>query len=332
MALLEFPISYAAILADVAEEYGANRNQLLHAVKIKASDLADANQHISAEQLQCLIVEAKHLTNESALCLYFGQHLTLTAHGVLGYALMSCHTIQQAIDILMKYHRLLFNDITLSAHQDSKHIEIAYQHRSQVLLSHDEDCELFFSGVISSIKHLLHRDDFECEIYLDYPAPPHAAQYQALMGNAIYFDSDTCKVSIDKQWLNEKPVYANPVMLQMYERQCDQLLAQMEASTGLEEKVRSYLIASQQFASLQQTAEHFHMSTRTFRRRLEEENTSFQDILDSVRQQLAETYLRDPSLSVQHTAELLGFHDVSNFRRAFIRWTGISPAEFKKHL
>ncbi len=95
--------------------------------------------------------------------------------------------------------------------------------------------------------------------------------------------------------------------------------------------MRELLVAAQhQFPSLEQAASHFHMSPRTFRRRLSDEDVSFQKILDEVRQELAETYLRNPAISVNHTADLLGFHDVSNFRRAFIRWSGISPSEFKK--
>jgi len=325
-----FPISYAAILTDIAVEHGADRAQLLASAGLAAADLTCAEAQINNQQLNTLVQEAKRQTGQPALCLYFGEHLTLTSHGVLGYALMSCRNIQQALDLLIKYHRLLLNDISLSVTQDKDLVVLEYDHRRPSLIGHSEDCELFFAGVISSIKHLLHRPDFTCEVYLDYPAPDYLARYHELLGPTIYFDSGHCQVSFSAHWLELQPVFANPVMLTLYEQQCEQLLQRMEQGAGLEEKVRQHLVSSRNFASLQQTAEHFHMSQRTFRRRLDEEGTAFQDILDKVRQQLAETYLSDSSLSIQHTAELLGFHDVSNFRRAFIRWTGLSPAQYKR--
>jgi len=325
-----FPISYAAILADIAVEHGADRARLLASAGLTAVDLTCADVQLNAQQFNTLVNEAKQQTGQPALCLYFGEHLTLTSHGVLGYALMSCRNTQQALDLLIKYHRLLLNDISLSVTQDKEQVVLEYNHREPSLIGHSEDCELFFAGLISSVKHLLHRPDFTCEVYFDYPAPSYVARYHELLGPAIYFSSGHCRVSFSAHWLEQQPVFANPVMLTLYEQQCEELLQRMEQGAGLEEKVRQYLVSSRNFASLKQTAEHFHMSQRTFRRRLEEENTAFQDILDKVRQQLAETYLSDSSLSIQHTAELLGFHDVSNFRRAFIRWTGLSPSQFKR--
>jgi AraC-like DNA-binding protein len=325
-----FPISYAAILTDIAVEHGAERGKLLAAAGIAVEDLSCADAHFSSQQLKTLVQEAKQQTAEPALCLYFGEQLTLTSHGVLGYALMSCRNIQQAVDLLIKYHRLLLNDISLSVRRDNDHIIIEYQPRESALIGQSDDCELFFACVISSVKHMLHRQDFSCEIRLDYPAPAHAERYEALLGPYIHFSQSHCQVSFAADWLELQPVFANPVMLTLYEQQCEQLLQRMEQGAGLEEKVRQYLIASQNFSSLQQTAEHFHMSPRTFRRRLTQESTAFQDILDKVRRQLAETYLSDRSITIEHTAELLGFHDVSNFRRAFIRWTGMSPAAFKR--
>ncbi len=325
-----FPISYAAILTEVAIEHGVDKTELWSQASLDVAIMTDAEAHLTPSQLQELLSKAFELSKQPALCLYFGEHLSLTAHGVLGYALMSCRNIEQAIELLIKYQRLLMDVDSLEVNQYQDTITIEYRRHSSALMGHREDCEIFFAGMVSAVKHLLHREDFNCTVELDYPAPDYALHYRDMLGSDIRFDSERCCVSFSAHWLQEQPVYANPVMLQLYENQCQQLLTQMEASQGLAAKTRKYLIARPQFPSLQQTADHFHLSARTFRRRLEEEQTSFQDILDEVRQQLAKTYLQDSEFSVQHTAELLGFHDVSNFRRAFIRWTGVSPAAFKK--
>jgi AraC-like DNA-binding protein len=72
------------------------------------------------------------------------------------------------------------------------------------------------------------------------------------------------------------------------------------------------------------------VSPRTLRRRLEEEGTTYQRIVHELRRQIAVTYLRDSMMSVAEIAEMLGYTDISNFRRAFLGWTGQSPAGYRR--
>ena len=76
-------------------------------------------------------------------------------------------------------------------------------------------------------------------------------------------------------------------------------------------------------------AEHLHMSTRNLRRKLEQEGTSFQKVLDDVRCELAKNYLSQTQLRLEDIAPLLGFSETSNLRRAFKKWTGQTPSEYR---
>ena len=80
----------------------------------------------------------------------------------------------------------------------------------------------------------------------------------------------------------------------------------------------------------QQIAEALHVSNRTLQRKLREEGTSFMDLLQDTRLQLARKYLKHPGRSVVETASLLGFSEPSTFSRAFKRWTGSAPNEYKE--
>ncbi|MGH1371285.1 MAG: AraC family transcriptional regulator [Cellvibrionaceae bacterium] len=327
----DLPISYAAILVDVAKSFGASREALLAAVDLSDKDLATPEARCNENQLRTLIEIAIEKTGNQALALHFGEQLTLTSHGVFGYAVMSCRNVRQVIEILTKYYRLLLNNASLNLVEENNKVSIEYRPRRDQLLDRRQDSELFFAGVLSSIKHLLHLDHVDAEIEFDFSAPSYEADYHRILDCPVRFNNNVSKITFPNTLMEEKPEYANPVMLKLYEQQCDELLSRMKNSEGLRVKVRELLVAAQhQFPSLEQAADHFHMSPRTFRRRLSDEEVSFQRILDEVRQELAETYLRNPAISVNHTADLLGFHDVSNFRRAFIRWSGISPSEFKK--
>ena len=93
---------------------------------------------------------------------------------------------------------------------------------------------------------------------------------------------------------------------------------------------RQLLSGSGEFPKLEVVARCLCLGARTLRRRLQELGTSYQQILNNVRRELAVEYLRTSSLTVQEIADLLGYSEVTNFRRAFMRWVEVSPYQYRK--
>ena len=93
---------------------------------------------------------------------------------------------------------------------------------------------------------------------------------------------------------------------------------------------RQLLIGWGEFPKLDAVARCLCLGPRTMRRQLQELGTSYQQILDDVRRELAVEYLRTSSLTVQEIADLLGYSEVTNFRRAFMRWVEVSPYQYRK--
>ena len=104
----------------------------------------------------------------------------------------------------------------------------------------------------------------------------------------------------------------------------------MRERTGIAGQVRrAMLSAPGKFPTQAQMASQLHLSARTLRRRLESEHTSYREIVDEVRFEIARRYLQTPELRVAQISALLGYDEVANFRRAFKRWSGISPNAFR---
>ena len=85
-----------------------------------------------------------------------------------------------------------------------------------------------------------------------------------------------------------------------------------------------------EFPDMEAVAAALKMTSRTLRRRLEAEGTSFLAIVDDVRCSLATEYLKTTKMSTEDVAMLVGFSDTANFRRALKRWTGKGPAELRQ--
>ena len=95
-------------------------------------------------------------------------------------------------------------------------------------------------------------------------------------------------------------------------------------------RVRRLLLEKQTgFPSLQVTARHFHITPRTLHRRLQDEGTSFRDLLEEVRQTLAIEHLRAGRFTIEEIGYTLGYSDTANFRRAFKRWESATPAGYR---
>jgi AraC-like DNA-binding protein len=117
----------------------------------------------------------------------------------------------------------------------------------------------------------------------------------------------------------------------MCEQQCEALLASLDVHDGLLTRVRRLLLARPgDFPDLLSAAQALHTSGRSLRRHLSELGTSYQQVLDEVRKRLALQYLTTTHLPLYEIAFLLGFSDPSNFRRAFKKWTGKSPGEYRR--
>lgn len=164
-----------------------------------------------------------------------------------------------------------------------------------------------------------------------YPAPAHADIYPKYLGCPCYFDQPQCELVYDSAILDRKPQLAHKLTAALLQETCDRLIGQAKTSSGVSGEVYQVLMSTPGvFPGMEAVAESMHLTTRTLRRRLDEEGTSFVAIVDDVKRSLALEYLKTTKMSTDDVAMLLGFSDAANFRRALKRWTGKGPGELRR--
>ena len=133
-----------------------------------------------------------------------------------------------------------------------------------------------------------------------------------------------------KSILSAKPRLAHGLTSKILRDTCDRILGEVKTSTGVAGEVY-HIIASTpgHSPSMEEVARQIATTVRTLNRKLHAEGTSFTQILDDVRCNLASEYLRSTKLSIEDISELVGFSEATNFRHAFRRWTGSTPARFR---
>jgi AraC-like DNA-binding protein len=169
------------------------------------------------------------------------------------------------------------------------------------------------------------------EIHLMHERPSHAAEEERAFRAPIRHGMPHNGLLLRRERLAVPMRRASPTVAHAFEHHARQLVAELEGRVGVAGRVREEVAAQLAVGSLSMalTAQRMAMSVATLRRRLEEEGATFSGIVDDLRKQLAERYLKDSQPTVSEIAFLLGFSDVAAFGRAFKRWRGVSPTEFR---
>jgi AraC-like DNA-binding protein len=190
-------------------------------------------------------------------------------------------------------------------------------------------------AVVLTIKNLLdHISLGSCQISrvsFSHADPNYAGLAQDLFKCEVLYGQSWDGLVLPLEVIDLPLDAADPVSFDEAARICQRELEMRDARTSLSTSVRRIMLDKQSgFPSLAVTARLFHMTPRTLHRRLKEEGTSYQTILDEERRRLALQYLQHGKFTVQEIAFNLGYTDPANFRRAFKRWENLSPSEYVK--
>ena len=171
------------------------------------------------------------------------------------------------------------------------------------------------------------------ELHVTYGPPTDATTSPAAFGCNVLFGQSENRLLFDAAWLDATPQLGNKITFSSLGQLCDELIEELQLHVGFAGKVREILLVNlAQPTSFNAVAKCLKMSTRTLRRRLLEENTSYRDLIDELRMNVAIKYLRDTEFKIEDIADFLGFSGAANFRHAFHRWTERTPQEFRRML
>ena len=328
------PSQYLLVLVALALERGCAPAELFQNTGLSLDTLSSPGSRIDEVQADQIIANALEATGDPSLGLIVGQQLNMGAHAVVGQTFLACANLLEVMDTLVRYGPLLtgqqaqidlYKDLdagrlglTLSLTSPSPSTRFSY--------------EAVFSAAQKTLSDLLQTPAVDVEVSLPYDAPQDKTAFREIFGDNVRFDADRATLSIPEALTKEPLPTSNPTLRALYDAECARLLADLSDNASCTERTLAALDKLEgQYPGLDQMASMLHLSTRTYRRRLQDESTSFQALLDSTRCKHATQMLRHSGLSIDHVAQRLGFSDVSNFRRAFIQWTGASPSQWRKN-
>lgn len=334
MSHWDFPRSSASvhILLQLAAEHDLAAADCLAGTRITSAQLADPQAMVSArDELQVARRLQAHVGVDSGIGLRAGLRYHLSAYGIWGFALLSSPTLRSAVDLGLRYLDLTFIFCRLQVS------EIGDDFR---LVLDDQDIPANMrrfmaerdAAAIMTIQHELFSDVVPFRLAsLAFPAGGDVARYVEVFGVTPVFDShETCAV-MPRALLDMALPQANPVTASFCEQQCRLLLAQRRERSGVSGQVRDLLLRQPgRMPAMSAAATTLCLSLRSLHRHLQAEGTSFRQLVDEVREALAEELLGSGRLGVGEVAERLGYAEPASFLQAFKRWKGITPGRWQQ--
>jgi AraC-like DNA-binding protein len=290
-------------------------------------------RHLSLADFRQLILDAIRLTGESAFGLLMGQRLLVNSHGMLGYVASQSVTPREALELIAQYFPLRTSLLLIRLELTHNTARLCFQENALL----GDIATPVIEAIVLTIKNLFEYVTMGvCRpnlIAFTFEAPAYSDLAKELFECEVQYQASWNGFELSLAKLDNQVRTSNPKGLTQAIQRCQEELTRLVRKQGIASRVRILMLEKQRgLPSLQITARQLNLTPRTLHRRLIEEGTSYRDILESVRQQLAISHLRDNQLSLQELAFMLGYGDLANFRRAFKRWTGAPPSIYRRQL
>lgn len=321
---------YARLICAELRRRGFSQEAIVAGTRLDWSALHGDNRFLSFEQFRRLVAHALALSGCPWLGIEVGLHAQLSLHGALGQAIAASDNVMQALGLARRYMPLRQRIYALQVQTEPAPV-LVVEERTAV----PELREFLLGYLTATMMRLLEavtgqplRDLVTIE--WPFPTPPWAGEYQRL---ALHnrFGHDHLRASLPADLLLRQSLSADPDALRVAERECERQWQLQEQGGTVTQRLQSRLArCTGNYPTLIEMAARENVSARTLIRHLREEGATYQQLLDTVREELACWLLLQTETSVEEIAGRLGYEDTSNFSRTFRRWVGMTPSEFRQ--
>lgn len=251
--------------------------------------------------------------------------------GVLGYLVQASDNLGQALYAYQRFESLFYGIRMAEVSMRGDQVEIGWPLYGGLSLGLLVD-ETAISALISFLRKIVPNAPSPAEVTFSSPPPDNPAVYEAFFGCPVTFSAPYVAVRFPLDYLSIPLPTANPALRKILDRQSAALSSALPGNDPFAFEVQQVFLRLLPDArvSLKEVASEMALSVRTLQRRLTASGQTFQGLLDRTRQELAQSYLRDPSLSLFEITMLLGFAEQSSFNRAFRQWVGMSPGAWRE--
>lgn len=324
-------INAITLLTRYFSTQGVDAARLLAGSGIHIRDLEDPNVLVTPAQELAVMHNLVKLVPDPGLGLVIGKQYHAGVYIKLGAAAITSNTFLDAVRILFQYTELMMTYF---------HFDLAVRDNLTFLTMRElvdlKDIRLFmfereFAAIHRMVSDLIGVPFVPVEIRFSYPRPQHVSRYQEIFQCPLVFNAVKNVAVFDKSYLFRPLPMADPLARKIYEGECRELSLRMQRQGTIAKRLEQEILFQKGgLPNFDQLARHMNISPWTLKRRLTAEGTTYKDIASVIRKNKAVHLLQNTTLPIEQIAADIGYHDLSNFYRAFKRWTGQNPGAYRE--
>lgn len=345
LGLFLVPGVYLRVLSETVRQLGHNDRLLYEGLDFTAEDLKANDSRVFVTDAGLMAQRALQLAGRDGLSSMLAKELRVTIHGTLGFAALTSPTFGGALDSVRRYLQLRAPFLSMKQSLASEQVLVQLCTEFEAPGLYEFLAETVSATLILLTEQLLDRADAEARgfaledgklpgvsVRLTTPEPAYYQRFASQLPVRFDYDQPEEMLIFPRELLDVRMRLADADASRMAREQCEfELQKALKDQGDIVLAIRNMLrMTPGPLPSLEAMAERFCVSSRTLKRRLADKDTNYREIVEAVLKDRAIQLLRYTTQSVSEIAYELGYADLSNFSRAFRKWTGKSASEFRE--
>ena len=330
----DIPAAIIALRIGVAESFGADRLEILKEANVSPEIFTNPKARVTVEQAMDVWRVIVRQTGLQDIGLECGLKSRFQTMGILGYVMMNSPSITQAWRKLCNYQELVLSILLLKMNIEEDLIRIDGAMQEDWRDEFRYTIDFIFTSSLTLIKNCTSKNIHPLEVGFNFPEPSNIDRYHEIYNPAVIkFSCENPYIVYRKSDLENQITAFDPSIFKHFEVLLEETANEHERINANTRAVRSSILnrLKAEIPRVDEISRDLAMSVRSLQEKLKMEGTTFQEILNAVRKEIAIKQLQLSHNSVTDVAFLTGFSDISVFSRNFKKWTGLTPTEFQKH-
>lgn len=323
------PASQALQIVELCRRWEVTPEALLQPLGLDTDVLGAPGARVRPQTMIALIERARRLTGEPGLGFYLGLQKRLAMYGFLGLATMTSSTLREALEGAVKLSHSVTTAITLRLREESGTAALTVEEHFDMGPARDAVTFSFFVGMHRIGEDLI-GESGPPKLQLAIERPAYFDRFEHILPRTS-FGHDIHRLLLPAALLDTPLPSPDRGTMTLARQQCEQTLIELGFDRSFPAQLRRELFGPRGARSLDEIADCLHVSTRTLKRRLQEQGLTFTEVRDQECTERAQHLLRTGAMPLEQIADRLGYASMSSFTRAFRRWTDQTPTAYRKH-
>ncbi len=315
----------------VIESYGLDPAAVFEQAGLDPAKWNEPGARFDDDKVDDAWILATELAGDPCIGLRVAQCFNPASLQALGFAWLTSDSLYDALSRLVRYYRVISDSIELELAVAGQECRVSIGKVLQRRRSYDQSHDALWAALISLCRISTSDSFVPLSVELERPKPPCVADFYALFRAPITFGARRDSMTFRRDEVERPLPTANRALAHGNEQIVADYMARLDQKR-FSDRVRHRLVETLPTGAVEagEVARALNVSLRTLQRRLADEDTTWSGLLDQARRELALRFIGERRMSVKEATYVLGFSEPANFTRAFRRWTGRSPTEYRQ--